>query len=160
MYAQDKERVVVQAKPSDVSSIDNLISTLYEVISGEAGTDRDWDRFISLWHPEANLSIVTANGDGTSSQVVLDIYKFMELSSAYSGKRAFYEVEIARKTEEIGHLANVISTYEIRTSKDSEAELRGVNLFHLYHDGERWWIMNCTWQNEGNGMTIPKKYLK
>src|ERR1700677_1050557 len=35
--------------PSDVDTVDHLLSSLYEVISGAAGKPRDWDRFRSLF---------------------------------------------------------------------------------------------------------------
>src|SRR4051794_4671809 len=43
------------AKPADVESIDAILKALYEVISGPKGQARDWDRFRSLFAPEARL---------------------------------------------------------------------------------------------------------
>ena len=40
------------ADPVDVGTIDALLESLYDVISGDAGEARDWDRFRSLFHPE------------------------------------------------------------------------------------------------------------
>ena len=33
------------ADPADVASIDAIITAVYDVISGDAGVARDWDRF-------------------------------------------------------------------------------------------------------------------
>ena len=33
----------------DVESVDTIIKALYEVISGEKGEERDWDRFRNLF---------------------------------------------------------------------------------------------------------------
>lgn len=37
----------------DVSSLDNIIEALYEVISGDKGVKRDWDRFENLFSEDA-----------------------------------------------------------------------------------------------------------
>src|SRR6478609_4975089 len=39
----------------DVASIDATIAALYDVISGDPGTPRDWDRFRNLFKPESRL---------------------------------------------------------------------------------------------------------
>ena len=46
------------ADPADVESIDAIITALYDVISGDAGVARDWDRFLSLFAPGGTLSPV------------------------------------------------------------------------------------------------------
>jgi hypothetical protein len=46
------------ANPSDVKSIDSILTALYAVISGPAG-DRDWNRFRSLFAKNARLTPVT-----------------------------------------------------------------------------------------------------
>ncbi len=38
-----------------VQSLDSTISTLYSVISGEKGQERDWDLFKYLFHSDAKL---------------------------------------------------------------------------------------------------------
>ena len=42
----------------DVSSINSILNALYEVISGEKGEERDWDRERNLYHPKARLIVV------------------------------------------------------------------------------------------------------
>src|SRR5256885_12467159 len=44
-----------EANPADVGSMDSIIKAVYAVISGDAGKPRDWDRFRSLFHPDARL---------------------------------------------------------------------------------------------------------
>src|SRR6187431_2504026 len=39
----------------DVATVDATIAALYDVISGEAGQPRDWDRFNNLFKPESKL---------------------------------------------------------------------------------------------------------
>src|SRR5688572_6316803 len=44
-----------EANPADVSSLDAIMKAVYDVISGDAGKARDWDRFRSLFHKDAKL---------------------------------------------------------------------------------------------------------
>ncbi|MBK7652577.1 MAG: hypothetical protein IPJ20_20090 [Flammeovirgaceae bacterium] len=39
----------------DTQTIESTIQTLYNVISGDPGTERDWNRFKNLFKPEARL---------------------------------------------------------------------------------------------------------
>ena len=41
------------ADSADIESIDAILKAVYEVISGDAGVKRDWDRFRSLFAPGA-----------------------------------------------------------------------------------------------------------
>ena len=42
---------------ADVKSVDAIVAALYDVISGEPNTPRDWDRFRNLFKPETRLII-------------------------------------------------------------------------------------------------------
>ena len=44
-----------EANPADVASIDALLRAVYNVISGDAGQPRDWDRFRTLFYKDARL---------------------------------------------------------------------------------------------------------
>ncbi|MFN2413466.1 MAG: hypothetical protein ABR535_10510 [Pyrinomonadaceae bacterium] len=48
-------QTVKEARPADVASIGSIMKAVYEVISGDAGQPRDWDRFRSLFHKDAKL---------------------------------------------------------------------------------------------------------
>src|SRR5262252_5404036 len=54
---------VPAANPKDVESIDAIMAALYGVISGPAG-ERDWNRFRSLFLPEARMGAVRKTPDG------------------------------------------------------------------------------------------------
>ena len=46
--------------PGDVDTVDHLLATLYDVVSGPAG-QRDWDRFRALFCPTGGLSHFVRN---------------------------------------------------------------------------------------------------
>lgn len=153
------------ADPADVDSIDAILAAAYGVISGLAGQKRDWDRERSLFIPGARL-IPTAktageiNQDGTITPQVLDVDGYIERSRDYLEKNGFFEKEIARRTEQFGHIAHVWSTYESRHNPDDpEPFMRGINSIQLLYDDGRWWIVTVYWQHESPEDPIPGKYL-
>jgi hypothetical protein len=148
---------------ADGSSIEALIDAAYAVISGPARQPRDWDRERALFFPGARL-IPTAvrpgeNESGLAPQL-LDVEQYIARVEPLFGEKGFYETELARRTEEFGHIAHVWSTYESRHAQnDPEPFMRGINSFQLFFDGQRWWILNIYWQHENAAHPIPEKYL-
>jgi len=149
--------------PADVSSIDAIINAAYDVISGPAGTLRDWERERSLFFPGARM-IPTAmkpgeNESGLAPQF-LDTESYIARVEPFFQANGFYEKEVARRVEEFGRIAQVWSTYESRHNEnDPEPFMRGINSFQLFNDGTRWWIVNIYWQHESADYPIPDKYL-
>jgi hypothetical protein len=156
------------ANPADVASIDAIITAAYEVISGPAGKKRDWDRERALFVPGARL-IPTAPKPGVSDQStdgcglapqILDVEAYIARVEPYFEKNGFYEKEIARRTEQFGHIVHVWSTYESRHKEDDPLPfMRGINSIQLFHDGKRWWIVTIYWQHENPEDPIPSGYL-
>ena len=149
------------ADPNEVTSIDAIITAAYDVISGPAGKKRDWDRERLLYYPGARL-IPTAK-PGTNDDLapqILDVEGFIARVEPYFAEHGFFEKEIARRTEQFGHIAQVWSTYESRhDANDPEPFSRGINTIQLFYDGNRWWIVNIFWQQESAEDPIPEKYL-
>ena len=52
------------ADPADVESVDAIVAAVYDVISGPAGQARDWDRWRSLFIPEAQIISVRRGAPG------------------------------------------------------------------------------------------------
>ena len=147
------------AAPEDVASIDAIIAAVYDVISGPAGQARDWQRFESLFAPGARL-IPTRTRDGGADAVVLTPAEYAQRSGPSLERNGFFEVEIARRTEQFGNIAHLFSTYESRrTAADPEPFARGINSMQLLRDGDRWWIVTIFWDSERPGNPIPAEYL-
>lgn len=45
-----------------------------------------------------------------------------------------------------------------RHPDDATPFKRGVNFLHLFHDGERWWVMSICWDNEREGLRLPETW--
>ena len=151
------------ANPSDVATIDSIITAAYEGISGPAGKKRDWDRERSLYFPGARLIPMAMEAGTEDLDLVphlLDIAGFIARVEPFFAKSGFYEKEVARRTEQFGQMAHVWSTYESRHSEDDpEPFMRGINSIQLFNDGQRWWIVSIYWQQENASAPIPEKYL-
>ena len=50
--------LAAKSHPGDVDTVDHLVTSLYDVISGAAGKPRDWDRFRSLFLPDGRLGVI------------------------------------------------------------------------------------------------------
>ena len=148
-----------QAIPSDVESIDGIMLAVYDVISGDAGEARNWERFQTLFAPGATLSPVVQTETGEFERRIMTPQIYVQQSGAGLERNGFHEVETHRITEEFGQIAHTFSTYESRrTREDVEPFARGINSFQLLNDGKRWWIVSIYWQAEGPGNPISAKY--
>jgi len=151
-----------EANPADVASIDAIMKAVYDVISGDAGKTRDWDRFRTLFHKDARM-IPSGKNPQTNivSARVLSPEDYIKRVEPVFAKEGFFEREKARRVELYGNIAHVFSTYEsFRSLSDKKPFMRGINSFQLLNDGKRWWVITIFWQGETADNPIPKKYLK
>ena len=146
------------ANPKDVESIDAILAALYNVISGPAG-ERDWNRFRSLFLPEARMGAVRKKPDGTFSASSFTAEGYVERAGNYFKEHAFFESELSRKTEQFGQEAHVFSTYESRNAPGDKPFARGINSLQLFNDGKRWYVVSIFWDEERPENQLPPKYL-
>ena len=152
--------VAQEADPADVGSIDAIVAAVYDVISGPAGEARDWDRWHSLFIPEARLVPSGVGPDGSAGYRVMTPADYAQNSGPYLESNGFFEVEIGRVTEEFGQIAHLFSAYESRrTAADEEPFARGINSFQLFNDGSRWWVVTIMWDSERASNPIPDRYI-
>lgn len=151
--------VSAQSYEEDTKSVDAILTTVYDVISGPANQERDWDRFKNLFAPGAQLIPIRVTPD-TTHAVFNTVEGYIERANPYFVQNGFFEVEISRKTESFGPILHAFSTYESRhTAEDEKPFTRGINSFQLLNDGNRWWIINIMWDSERPNQPIPAKYL-
>ncbi|MFC1535720.1 hypothetical protein ACFL32_00995, partial [Candidatus Neomarinimicrobiota bacterium] len=137
---------MTQGEPAE---LDAIITALYECISGPAGEPRDWDRFRTLFKPEAHLIRTGQSPEGEVLYEPHSMETFIRSADPYFLKHGFFESEIARRTDSFGNIAQVFSTYEAHSRPDDSQPLgRGINSIQLTHDGQRWWVVNMIWDDE------------
>jgi hypothetical protein len=144
---------------TDVASADAIVKALYEVISGEAGEARDWNRFKNLFAPDARLIPTAKNQEANISYAALTPAQYIQ-NFENRVTTGFYERELNRMTDAYGTIVHVFSTYETREAKDGPVTNRGINSLQLLKTHERYFIMNILWCGENTGFLLPDIYLK
>lgn len=143
-----------------VKTLDTTLETLYEVISGEKGEERNWELFRYLFHPNARLIPSGKAKEGTFGTRFLSPDDYITNSSQWFVENGFFEKEINREVDTFGNITQVFSTYEsFKSENDKEPFMRGINSIQLLNDGQRWWIINIYWTSENEANPIPKEYL-
>jgi hypothetical protein len=157
---QTSDTVRVAARADDVSSEEAIVRALYDVISGPAGP-RDWDRFRSLFVPDARLIPAGRRPDSTYRVRVLTVDQYVASAGNYFQQEGFYERELAHRGEAFGQIVHRFSTYESRHAPTDMAPFaRGINSIQLFNDGTRWWVVTIMWDAERPGLLIPDRYLR
>ncbi|MEL0650593.1 hypothetical protein V6246_04110 [Algibacter sp. TI.3.09] len=160
---KDQEKAV---EPIDYSenfaTVNNVVNTLYDVVSGKKDEERDWKLFKLLFHPDAKLITAGRNNEREFQVKFMGAADYMKSSSKWIASNGFVKKEMLRKTEEYGRMAHVFSSYKTYNTEDEnkeDSEMRGINSIQLLNDGERWWILNMYWTQETWLNPIPNKYL-
>lgn len=160
-HAQPDPAPVPPAAEADVASPDAILAALYDVISGPAGQERDWDRMRSLFFPGARLIPTGRKREGNGNAArVWTVEEYIERAGPQLMENGFWETEIARTTEQFGAVTHAFSTYESRIgTPDSDPTMRGINSIQLFDDGSRWWVVSVFWDSERPDQPIPAAYL-
>lgn len=141
-------------RPEDVTTIDGIIKAFYDVVSGPAGTPRQWQRDSTLYIPRVRFVAMSVE-NGRPVAAVMDHAEFVDRYNKAFVDRGFFEREIHRVTKRFGNIAHVFSTYEYRATEHGPVQGRGVNSIQLFWDGTRWWIASATWDDERPENPIP-----
>ena len=149
-----------EIKLQKVQSIDSTLATLYGVISGEKGQQRDWELFRFLFHSDAKLIPTGKDKAGLIQARYLTPDDYIKSSGNWLVEKGFFEKEIHRSTNSFGNITQVFSTYEsFHSEADKAPFMRGINSIQLLHDGDRWWVINIYWMQESKENPIPAAYL-
>ena len=155
----EQEAAPAPADPDDVRSVEAVLDAYYASISGPAGQPRDWDRFRSLFMPEARFVTTRAGGD-VSVPFMLTPQQFISFNNKYFERGGYFETEVHRQIDTFGTITQVFSTYESRRRRDAEPYTRGINSIQLISSGTRWWIVTVMWDQERpEENPIPARYL-
>lgn len=144
-----------QTTGDDTSSVDKIVSAMYNVISGPAG-QRDWNRFKNLFAKEADMGAIFKNKEGVVIYKSFSPDDYIKNNDPYFLKNGFEEKEIHRTTNTYGQLVNVFTTYEFISG---EEKARGINSLQLIFSKGRWWIASLIWLEETPDNVLPKEFL-
>lgn len=157
---EKKETIEFKIDSSSVLTLNSTIKSLYNVISGEKGKERNWKQFKFLFKPDAKLIPSGKDKSGTYRVRYMSPDDYIKGSGKWLVENGFFEKEIHREVNSFGNITQVFSTYEAFYSENDEKPfMRGINSIQLLNDGERWWVINIYWTQESEENPIPKKYL-
>jgi hypothetical protein len=146
------------ADPADVGTIADIVRVSYEVISGPAGTPRQWRRDSTLYMPGATFVSVSET-DGRVQAAIMTPEEYRQRAGPRQVADGMIETEIGRRIERWGNVAQVRSVAAVRRTADGPVEARYVNYFQLYWDGTRWWIAGMVWDEERPEAPIPGSWV-
>ena len=151
---------IIPAKPEDVSSIEAIVKVSYDAISGGVGVPRQWARERTIY--DVHQRFVSASPDPKTGVPKIDgsnDQEYADQSDAFMVKEGFTERELGHEIHRFGNVATVLSSYETVLASTGKVMDRGVNIFSLYFDGKRWWILSIIWDTERKDNPIPPALL-
>jgi hypothetical protein len=137
-------------------TIDQLIIAIDDAVSGPANKDRTCMR--QLFLPDARLIPLVKGPDGTLVPKTLTLDDWIT-RVAKRGSEVFYEKQIKYTSDVYGHIAQLWSTYETRSTPDGKASARGINSIQAVNDGQQWKIIQILWEAESPAELVPQQYL-
>lgn len=143
----------------DLATVEAVIAALYESTRHTREHPQDWERFRSLFVPNAVL--VQAASISSSHEYSIDSY--IEEAQYFRERdptEEWYETEVARKTHQLGNVAHVFSVYVFGPEAERPQAKRYTNSFHLvktdeiqqhgtsFHRSMKWQITSWHWTAE------------
>jgi hypothetical protein len=153
-----------QSRAEDVASPEAVVRATYDAISRAPGAPFQWERFRSLFLPEARLIPNTEQTGGRFTVHTVDSFiswidEGWKRVIGTPQDRGFAESHVAGITEQFGDVAHVFSTYEKHIWNDKNVLGRGINSIQLVKKDGRWWISSIAWDEEPAAGQVPAKYL-
>jgi hypothetical protein len=139
-------------------SIESIIPALYNTVSGDAGSKKNWSLLKKLHSPNAIITPLF-HKNGLPTAKISSVDEFIALNEQIFKDINFYEKEVANKIFVYGHMATILSHYESRDDVNAAPYSQGVNSFQLLNDGRRWCVISVTWDSDKGGHFIDKNLL-
>jgi hypothetical protein len=145
----------------DLSTVNGIIHSLYDVISGPAGQERNWNDFRNLFAENAWMYIAVPSDDSGTVLKSITPEEYAQRNQTRLSDIGFNEEELYRITNTYGAGTQIFSTYESHfTNKNGEEEItKGINNIQLYFDGERYFIVSIFWDANAKNIEVPDRYL-
>jgi len=144
-----------------LATVNGIIHSLYDIISGPAGEDRDWNAFRNLFAEDARMYIAVPDKDEGTVLKSITPEEYAQRNQTRLSDIGFNEQELYRITNSYGAGTQIFSTYESHfTNKAGEEEItKGINNIQLYFDGERYFIVSIFWDANAKNIEVPDRYL-
>jgi hypothetical protein len=156
MFVQNT--MFAQVDTISVKSIEGITNRMLELISGEVGEERNWDKFRNLFLPTAQMTSTSKSKDGKTRVSVMNLEEFVRNIGPLYARDGFEEYAIGLSINEFNGIANVFQSYYCKNLIGTYEE-RGVNSYQLIYKDDRWWIAHTMFTNETSDTALPDKFL-
>lgn len=147
-----------QAQESDEAKIHQVVLTTLDILTGEKGEERDWERFKNQFTKDARMVLVLPVKMGDGKKILSwTLDHFIEKAGPNYVDKGFLEEELWFHVDVFNGVANVFQGFH---AKQDDYNEKGVNSFQLVNTGEGWKITSITWSNEDEMHPLPKKYKR
>ncbi len=150
---------IVPALPQDVSSPETIVKAAFDCESGPVGTPRQWARERTLFDP-ATISVAAGPEHGTDSlkpRRHTTFQQYVDQNADYFMQNGVVDRPLGCVTQRRAYVATVMCGYEY--SEKGKVQERGVDIFQLYKDASRWWILSVVWDKESADNPIAPELL-
>lgn len=132
------------------SIIQRVIDKFYEIISGKAEKERNWDEFRSLFFSgNSSLASMKYNAKKECITKRQDVESYIAGLNNYLKSNDFYEYGFNYEIKVVGSIANVYSEYAAKRKKEDMNIIKhGANLIQLIYDGHTWKVYSMLWQDQ------------
>ncbi|MFC2114183.1 hypothetical protein ACFLRI_02425 [Bacteroidota bacterium] len=153
----DKKKIKEENKQK-FESLDQTTKELLEIISGNAGENRDWERFRELFLPNAVLTAVIYSNDSVTKRS-FTVDQYIQFFQTTFQEEDFVKIELHKQFDIFGNIAQVFQTYGTSTSHKANKSQRGINSIQLIYLDKKWRIVSVLWDVETSKSRIPSIYL-
>jgi hypothetical protein len=135
-------------------TINQVVTTPLEIISGKAGEPRDWDAFRNLFVPGARIHRISMMPSAPLRTMTVD--QFIEGTAKALEKDDFKEESMHMEIDSFQHIAHVWQSYKLTTPDTS---IEGINTYELVFIFGRWQITSLTWEPLQRGGIMAYKII-
>ncbi len=146
-----------QSEQEALETPEGVVTSIYDMVSFEAGSRPNWDRVRSIFIPEAVVVVRSSQEALTVFSVegfVDDFVTFIENSPA--GEMGFSEKVTRIESMVFGDMAHVFVLYEAHITDSPQPPTRGLDSFALIKKDGRWLIAALTNEVVTPDRPLPK----
>jgi hypothetical protein len=127
--------------------LDEILRDMYAAVSFPEGSEPDFARIATIFHPQARFTRVTPEGVDYFS--LAEFQAFLTEMLDRGVFTAFFERELHRRVILFGAVAHVLSAYEIKAHPASPTALaRGINSIQMLWQNWGWQVLSLAWDEE------------
>lgn len=129
--------------------IEKKLNRFYSIISGKAGTQRDWEQFTQLFAPNATLSTVISATNIMETPIIWNVESYIDRLIKFLGENDFYEIGYDYEIRHSANIAQVTSKYKAtKNETDTNILKQGTNHIHLVKLDDEWKILSMVWEDD------------